>query len=80
MLARVLQLVNKGHVRIQILTDHNLRPLRMCSPDTHQKPLRRGQLTSLGRALRCGVPDFFPIQREHLMRARLDDGRPDDQG
>jgi len=78
-LALGLQRFNKGHVRIPIITDHNPCPLRMFSPDTRQKPLRRGQFTILGRALRCGVPDFFPIQREHLRGARLDDCRSDDQ-
>jgi hypothetical protein len=51
----------------------------MLTPDTGQEPLGRGEFTILWRALRCGVTDFFHIEREDLMGTCPNQGGADDE-
>jgi hypothetical protein len=64
------ELFDKRSVGVEIIANHDLRHLGMFPPQAGDEPLCGCQFTILGGALWGGVPDFFHLKGQHLMRAR----------
>ena len=62
-----MELFHKRDVGVEIITNDNLRHLRMLAPDARHEPFGGGEFTILRSTLRRRVPHIFHIDWQDVM-------------